>query len=455
MALPPSPSPSPSLVRTLLLALLCATTGLGGPAERCGVPPDAWCQSWGTALRCGALELCARRGWAPSAKEDMCADCQEVVTLLIRMANESATKVAVEGFLRRECSALPVPTMVTPCQNLVHEYLALLVTHLEQHLGQDLPVPMPLCWLCRNFISRLEASIPKEAAAAAVSRLCRVLPVVVAGTCQCLAERYTVLVLEAVLGRLGPRLLCRLLLACHPEDDGCAPLAPPRPPGDQEDAALRAGHEVRAGVGVGGEGLGGGEPRVWWGTQGWHGARWGAPGWHGTGGRARDTKGQRGPKGRMAKVSRCQGTCQEPKRLSRPQGRTPGCHHPEEHTPGCHSPRGHSRSVKGTSRPQGTHPRVPQANVPVSQPQKVPQLQGLWHCPQRGHHGARQDPSKRVTSPRDNPGAVTGPPKGCPRPCCHPVSPPCRTRSCPQSQDPAPWARPIGAPAPRPPGAAR
>lgn len=43
-------------------------------------------------------------------------------------------QVAVEGFLRRECSALPVPTMVTPCQNLVHEYLALLVTHLEEHL---------------------------------------------------------------------------------------------------------------------------------------------------------------------------------------------------------------------------------------------------------------------------------------------------------------------------------
>uniref|UniRef100_A0A8B9C3B3 Saposin B-type domain-containing protein n=1 Tax=Anser brachyrhynchus TaxID=132585 RepID=A0A8B9C3B3_9AVES len=71
-----------------------------------------------------------------------------------------------------------------------------------------LPMPLPLCWLCRNFIGRLEASIPKEAAAAAVSRLCRVLPVAVAGTCQCLAERYTVLVLEAVLEHLGPRLLC-------------------------------------------------------------------------------------------------------------------------------------------------------------------------------------------------------------------------------------------------------
>lgn len=27
--------------------------------------------------------------------------------------------------------------------------------------GQDLPMPLPLCWLCRNFIGRLEASIPK------------------------------------------------------------------------------------------------------------------------------------------------------------------------------------------------------------------------------------------------------------------------------------------------------
>ncbi|XP_066839644.1 pulmonary surfactant-associated protein B isoform X2 [Anser cygnoides] len=246
MALPPSPS----LARTLLLALLCATTGLGGPGERCGAPPHAWCQSWQTALRCGALELCARRGWAPGAKEDMCADCQEVVTLLVRMANESATKVAVEGFLRRECTALPVPTMVAPCQNLVHEYVTLLVTHLEEHLK-----PSAICArleLCPGqpggvlaVPPRLGApsARPQEAAAAAVSRLCRVLPVAVAGTCQCLAERYTVLVLEAVLEHLGPRLLCRLLLVCHPEDDGCAPLPPRRPPGGKEDAALRAGHE--------------------------------------------------------------------------------------------------------------------------------------------------------------------------------------------------------------------
>uniref|UniRef100_A0A8C9FR06 Saposin B-type domain-containing protein n=1 Tax=Pavo cristatus TaxID=9049 RepID=A0A8C9FR06_PAVCR len=57
---------------------------------------------------------------------------------------------------------------------------------------------------------------PQEALAAAVSQLCRALPVAAAGACQCLAERYTALLLEALLGRLAPRLLCRLLLACGP-----------------------------------------------------------------------------------------------------------------------------------------------------------------------------------------------------------------------------------------------
>ncbi|XP_009475451.1 PREDICTED: uncharacterized protein LOC104023369 [Nipponia nippon] len=339
----------------------------------------------------------------------MCADCQQIVTLLTRMANESATKVpmgmgghgvatvgasmgatvavaqgwppwvppwvparvpwrlwaqvAVEGFLRRECAALPVPTMVTPCQNLVHEYFSLLLTDLEEHLkpsaicarlelcpeqpggapaapplralsarlqvrdlgagaggcpgastrglrgigtgtgasvgmdvgvcghrrghgrlrgrggaacvgistgisagiragfhrgtsagihtgifkgpyaatstgtlggtpvaaGDALPVPLPLCWLCRTFLARAQAAVPKEAVATAAAGLCRVLPVVAVGACQCLAQRYAryaVLAVEEVLGRLAPRLLCHLLLSCRPED-GYASLSPP------------------------------------------------------------------------------------------------------------------------------------------------------------------------------------------------------------------------------------
>ncbi|XP_075031142.1 pulmonary surfactant-associated protein B [Calonectris borealis] len=258
----PPPSPSPALA--LLLALLCATPGLGVPGGRCGVPPPAWCQSWETALRCGALGHCARRAWAPPAT-DICADCQQIVTLLTHMVNESATKATVEGFLRRECAALPVPTMVPPCQNLVHEYFSLLLTDLEGYLkpsavcahlelcpgepggapavpplrtlstrlqvtaGEALPVPLPLCWLCRTFLARAEATVPKETVATAAAGLCRVLPVAVAGACQCLAQRYAVLALEGLLGRLAPRLLCHLLLSCRPEE-GYAPLSPPRRP---------------------------------------------------------------------------------------------------------------------------------------------------------------------------------------------------------------------------------
>ncbi|XP_067168351.1 pulmonary surfactant-associated protein B [Apteryx mantelli] len=265
MALPPSPPRALSL----LLALLCASPGLGGPgvaAGRCGAQPHTWCQSWETALRCGALGHCARHGWAPGAK-DMCADCQEIVSLLTRMANESAAKAAVEGFLRQECTALPVPTMVSPCQRLVHEYFSLLTASLEGHLkpavvcarldlcpGEpggavepvvlprdgvpgtrlqvgDLPVPLPLCWLCRTFIARAEATIPKEKLATGVARLCQVLPAAAAGACRCLAERYTILLLDTLLGKLGPRLLCSALFSCGTQDD-CAPVAPggPRAP---------------------------------------------------------------------------------------------------------------------------------------------------------------------------------------------------------------------------------
>lgn len=47
--------------------MLTVAAGLGVPGGHCGVPPSAWCQSWETALRCGALEHCTRHAWAPPA----------------------------------------------------------------------------------------------------------------------------------------------------------------------------------------------------------------------------------------------------------------------------------------------------------------------------------------------------------------------------------------------------
>ncbi|XP_066193182.1 pulmonary surfactant-associated protein B [Sylvia atricapilla] len=81
-----------------------------------------------------------------------------------------------------------------------------------------MPMPMPLCWLCRTLVARAEAAVPVGSVAAAVAGLCRALPLPVAAPCQCLAERYAALVLQRLLDRLSPRLLCRLFLACRGGD---------------------------------------------------------------------------------------------------------------------------------------------------------------------------------------------------------------------------------------------
>ncbi|XP_065515402.1 pulmonary surfactant-associated protein B [Lathamus discolor] len=240
-----------------LLALLCAAAG-----GVYGVPPPTRCQSGDTELSC--------QDWAPPGT-DMCASCQQVIALLIRMANESATKAAVEGFLWHECAALPVPAMVPPCQELMHQYWSLLLTDIEGRLKpsavcarlelcpgqagggpalslleavQNRPqgaLPVPRCWLCRSLVARLEAAVPRARVAEAVAALCRALPLAAAGACQCLAQRYAALALERALARLGPALLCRALLGCRqeaptprelraPAEGGDGDLAPVPPP---------------------------------------------------------------------------------------------------------------------------------------------------------------------------------------------------------------------------------
>ncbi|XP_057268581.1 pulmonary surfactant-associated protein B [Pezoporus wallicus] len=137
--------------------------------------------------------------------------------------------------------------MVPPCQELVHQYWSLLLTDIEGRLKpsavcarlelcpgpagggpalallgalQNRPqgsLPVPRCWLCRSLVARLEAAVPRERVAEAVSALCRALPLAAAGACQCLAQRYAALALERALARLGPALLCRALLGCRQE----------------------------------------------------------------------------------------------------------------------------------------------------------------------------------------------------------------------------------------------
>ncbi|RLV64104.1 hypothetical protein DV515_00017593 [Chloebia gouldiae] len=126
-------------------------------------------------------------GFGGAVWQDACTVCQKIIKFLGHIYNQSDSEVALEG------------SGLAP---------------------KALPLPLPLCWLCRSLVARAEAAVPVGSVAAAAAELCRALPLPVAGACQCLAERYAALALEGLLGRLGPRLLCRLFLACRSGDSG-------------------------------------------------------------------------------------------------------------------------------------------------------------------------------------------------------------------------------------------
>nr|XP_056716740.1 pulmonary surfactant-associated protein B [Euleptes europaea] len=266
-----------AMLQLLLLTLLCGGSALANKISihhQCAQGPTYWCKNLMTAIQCGTLQHCMQTGWNWTTHEDSCADCKQIVTILTRMAKESFFKEAIQKYLDHECTTLPLQTLIPRCQTLVDTYLDLFISSLEgrikplsvctklglchsepmesentfntlvpvveeffqllqgkalitpnsqtQKPGEELPIPLPLCWMCRSFVGRIEGLIPKEAIAKSLSQLCRILPATIAGMCQCLMEKYTVIIVDLILGKLGPRLICGMMLMCATEEN-CGP----------------------------------------------------------------------------------------------------------------------------------------------------------------------------------------------------------------------------------------
>ncbi|XP_059044252.1 pulmonary surfactant-associated protein B isoform X3 [Mustela lutreola] len=237
------------LLWLLLLPTLCGP-GAGAAdwtasSLACARGPEFWCQSLEHALQCRALGHCLQEVWG-FARAD-----------------------TVRKFLEQECDVLPLKLLVPQCRHLLDTYFLVVIDYFQSqinpkvicsHLGlcklghsepgqepelsdllpeklilpglpgalQDLserrlPIPIPYCWLCRTLIKRIQVVIPKGVLAVAVGKVCHVVPLVVGGICQCLAERYTVLLLDALLGRVLPQLVCGLVLRCSSEDGTVLP----------------------------------------------------------------------------------------------------------------------------------------------------------------------------------------------------------------------------------------
>ncbi|XP_060106685.1 pulmonary surfactant-associated protein B [Heteronotia binoei] len=265
-----------------MLQLLLLTFLFGGSAlankisihHQCAKGPTYSCKNLMTAIQCGTLQHCILAGWNPTIN-DSCTDCEQIVNILIRMAKESSFKEIIRKYLDRECTTLPLQTLVPRCQTLVDTYLDLFISSLEGQIKplsvctklglchsepleskntfdmlvpvveqffqllqgkalitpnsqteenpeEELPIPLPLCWLCRSFVGRVESLIPKAAIAKVLSQLCRILPLAVAGMCECLMEKYTMIIVDLILGKLGPRLICGMMLMCATEEN-CGP----------------------------------------------------------------------------------------------------------------------------------------------------------------------------------------------------------------------------------------
>ncbi|XP_029793591.1 pulmonary surfactant-associated protein B isoform X2 [Suricata suricatta] len=259
------------------LLLLCALCGPGTAnwtisSLTCARGPEFWCQSLEQALQCRALGHCLQEVWGYARADDLCQECEDIIRILTKMTKEAILQDTIRKFLEHECDLLPLKLLVPQCHHMLNTYFPVVIDYFQNEInpkiiclylglckprrqepGQDpelsdplldkltlpvlpgalqgrpgphtqdlleqrLPIPLPFCWLCRMLIKRIQAVIPKGMLATAVGQVCHIVPLVVGGICQCLAERYTVLLLDALLGRTLPQLVCGLVLRCSTED---------------------------------------------------------------------------------------------------------------------------------------------------------------------------------------------------------------------------------------------
>ncbi|XP_037663209.1 pulmonary surfactant-associated protein B isoform X2 [Choloepus didactylus] len=235
----------------------------GTPASACAQGPEFWCQSLEQALQCGALGHCLREVWGHLEADNLCQECEDVTRILTNMTKEAIFQDTLWRFLQHECTVLPMRLLVPQCHQVLDVYFPRVIDHFQSqinpkaicvHLGlckprrpepgqqpglpdlllnklllpalpgalgglpgpstqdlseQRIPLPIPYCWLCRTLLNRVQAMIPK-----------------------CLVERYSVILLDALLGYTLPQLVCGLILRCSSEAGlGTALAAPEALPG--------------------------------------------------------------------------------------------------------------------------------------------------------------------------------------------------------------------------------
>nr|XP_044628707.1 pulmonary surfactant-associated protein B isoform X3 [Equus asinus] len=239
------------LLWLLLLPTLCGPGAAVWTTSSlaCAQGPEFWCQSLEQALQCKALGHCLQEVWGHAGPDDLCQECEDIVRILTNMTKEAIFQDTMRKFLERECDVLPLKLLVPQCRHMLDVYFPVVIDYFQSQINpRAICKYLGLCKLERPepgleperlnplldklVLPELPGEIPGPETlgvlAVAVAQVCHVVPLVVGGICQCLAERYTVILLDALLGRFVPQLVCGLVLRCSSED-GTGPGEPAAP----------------------------------------------------------------------------------------------------------------------------------------------------------------------------------------------------------------------------------
>ncbi|XP_006009554.1 prosaposin [Latimeria chalumnae] len=260
------------LVFLVSLGLSSALAGTIPEQTDCAQGPEFWCQDLETASRCGAVEHCVQTVWSqPKADDNLCPLCKELIKVVGEMIKDQTLQDDIKKYLEKGCKLIPNPKISSRCTQLVDSYLSIIVTFLESELKPDvvcsalglckslqsessnqqllsnqvseeatnflsrsLQLPkshtwqdpdslqaLPPCTLCITVLTKLEEMLPKERTEEAVVRLlnkiCSHLPYI-AKQCEEMIDKYAKTILELILQKLGPHVICTLLHLCLGED---------------------------------------------------------------------------------------------------------------------------------------------------------------------------------------------------------------------------------------------
>ncbi|XP_078453812.1 prosaposin isoform X2 [Lampetra planeri] len=108
----------------VLLQLSLGLAGINAAPQKCTYGPSYWCRDLRSATECSAVQHCAQTVWnKPTANNQLCDTCKEVVTVVRDMMLGSATEAQLKAYLESACSMMSDPGLISECQKLVDNYL--------------------------------------------------------------------------------------------------------------------------------------------------------------------------------------------------------------------------------------------------------------------------------------------------------------------------------------------